>query len=165
MGLCILGVKIKHREGGEYFTQTNSTFARSLPEDERIHFNEEDKEEIIDCLGVSYGTYNGIRGDIAKYTVGKTAGDVWGQCVSLEDDQPYPHPIYHLINFSDCEGYIGPKAVKEMATYLQTHEQEICDKFKKDYDDEDGSFYYNVFKRLSEGIRATAREDGYLCFC
>lgn len=169
MGLCITGVKLKEKKDGDMEACVASErFSRSLLSHETFKCDSEEifggDCDVADCLGVSYGTYNDIRDYISRYAIGKPSREVWGDCSDLKDNEPYPHPLCHIINFSDCEGFIGPKAVKEMAEYLQIHECEIYEKFKKDHDEGEDTFYSNVFINLSKGIRETARHGGYLFF-
>lgn len=54
----------------------------------------------------SYSGYNSWRADLARL-IGKTDTDIW--------HNPAPGPFFELINFSDCEGVIGPKTSAKLA--------------------------------------------------
>jgi hypothetical protein len=50
-----------------------------------------------------YSAYNRFRNKLAQCTLGVTSDSVW------EDELSYASkPFYNLINFSDCDGTIGP---------------------------------------------------------
>ena len=71
-------------------------------------------EETIDTRGHqfragSYSGYNTFRNVLAQCTLGVKADRVW------EDVDNYAYkPFFNLINFSDCEGIIGPKYSAEL---------------------------------------------------
>jgi hypothetical protein len=52
----------------------------------------------------SYSGYNRFRDILAQCTLGVTAEAVWADDLKYGD-----RPFYNLINFSDCDGIIGPK--------------------------------------------------------
>jgi hypothetical protein len=85
---------------------------------ERIKYNYEEIEN-MDSIGWAYSYYNNVRDDLSRFITGKPASLVWGECEALKNGKPYPNPMYHIINFADNEGTIGPKAVKEMSEYLE----------------------------------------------
>jgi hypothetical protein len=58
--------------------------------------------------GYSYGSHMGFRRALAKL-VGVDADDIWDGIVT-------DCPFYDLINYSDCEGTIGPAACKRLAS-------------------------------------------------
>ncbi len=62
----------------------------------------------------SYGGYNEWRNELAKLAGFESAQDFWDNAT---DDAPF----FELINFSDCEGIIGPKASAELAKDFASH--------------------------------------------
>jgi hypothetical protein len=78
---------------------------------------------------------------------------------SLKQTDSYPNFSYHLFCFSDCEGYIGPKAMKELSQYLT--EVDALKKMKNISDEYDR----NTAIALIKCIHKTASvDDGYLLF-
>jgi len=57
----------------------------------------------------SYGGYNRRRNQISVALLGVEAEAVWA------DADKFDHPIVSLVNFSDCEGVIGPKRCAAIA--------------------------------------------------
>ena len=69
-------------------------------------------------LEMSYGGYNTFRKELSLSLLGETLEDVWEECVKLKTKK-YPLGIYHLLNFADNEGYMGPTAIAEIQEFLK----------------------------------------------
>jgi len=127
MGLDISGIKPNKRPCGngedtmEVFTLKG--FERSLLESEKfmMDYETENYDYISDGLSMSYSGYNGFREALSVAALGCSAQDVWNRAADLEPDEDYQEALYHLINFADNEGYIGPKAGKGLATYVSSN--------------------------------------------
>lgn len=91
----------------------------------------------MDFRAGSYGGYNAWREQLAQLVGHKTARDVWG-C-------PQPGPFVELINFSDCEGTIGPETSKKLAQDFSDF-QHIADA----HDDEWFIDRYNLWRKAFE---------------
>lgn len=73
----------------------------------------------------SYGGYNEWRDDLSRSVLGVRASVVWETPMGYQG-----LPFYELINFSDCEGTIGPEAAVDLLkdfydhrdAYLSSHE-------------------------------------------
>lgn len=63
-------------------------------------------EEEFHFRAGSYGGYNQWRNDLALTVGWKSAEDAWAATSG---------PLWELINFSDCEGVIGPTTSKKLA--------------------------------------------------
>lgn len=63
----------------------------------------------------SYGGYNAWRDDLAQFAAGIPAEGYWK---GGDEDLPF----YELINFSDCEGTIGPLAAKDLLEDFRQHQ-------------------------------------------
>lgn len=169
MGLCILGIKIndieKYNEEETIVTRSHP-FHRGLTKDEerKVDFANENYEVLHDDFGMSYGNYNGFRDELSRCALNLTSREVWGLVSSLDIDDNYPEAIYHLINFSDCEGFIGPKAVKELDLYFKENYDRIYSKMEERTKDLE-NYYTNRLKTLVECIDITAKNNGYLMFC
>lgn len=161
MGLCLLGVRVNRDDTSDEKTYIMSeSFRHSLKKEEEIPYKRDDLEIVFTAFSISYGTYNQLR-DLIREVIGNS------------DELDY------LLNFSDCDGFIGPSAVKKMAEFLKVHGPsltlEIKQKVAKDYgedeldideEDKESVFFYNCAKGLCDCIVKTAQFDnGYLMFC
>ena len=63
----------------------------------------------------SYSGYNDWRGLLANM-IGKTDVDIW--------TNPVPGPFMELINFSDCDGAIGPAVSRKLYKDFRDHYQD-----------------------------------------
>jgi hypothetical protein len=64
----------------------------------------------------SYGGYNYWREDLARFALGVDPGEVWTAPLGYQDA-----PFFELINFSDCEGAIGPEAAVDLLKDFYDH--------------------------------------------
>lgn len=67
----------------------------------------------------SYGGYGAWRNELAEMMLGKSAEDVWTMCnapaTEAKSEAERMLPFLELINFSDCEGFIGPKTCAKLS--------------------------------------------------
>lgn len=70
-------------------------------------------EESFGFRAGSYGGYNSWRNQLAQIAGFRDATDVW--------DNHREGPFVELINFSDCEGIIGPKVSAKLAKDFADH--------------------------------------------
>ena len=166
MGVYIHGIKFT---GNATSKETMETFVckgfeRSLLDSEKqmVDFEDENTETIAEAFSISYSNYNNIRDAMAIAGLSKRAADVWDEVDHLASNEEYPTGLHHLINFSDCEGFIGPKAVKEINDFFLANYDKMKKRFVDTYG-EDG-FYTNCFDRLVECVKKTAAQNGYLNF-
>ncbi len=68
----------------------------------------------------SYSGYNAWRDWLCKLALEVEANDVWDNHGAYED-----RPFYWLINFSDCEGIIGPEKSAILAQNFRDFEDQI----------------------------------------
>lgn len=66
----------------------------------------------------SYGGYNSWRNDLAQFALQVDAGVVWQDPLGYQDK-----PFFELINFSDCEGTIGPEAAADLLKDFYDHRE------------------------------------------
>jgi hypothetical protein len=96
----------------------NPKYFRTLrPEEVRRIHSKKDKT-ICEGPNVSNCSYVEVKNKLSLFFLKKPANEMRVLCQSLDPKESYPHPIYHLINFSSGEGLMGPKAVKEIAGVL-----------------------------------------------
>ena len=104
----------------------------------------------------SYSGYNTYRKMLSECFLGVTQDEVWAN-----ESQYEGKPFYEQVNFSDCEGFIGP---------------EVSAKLAKDYRDgrarwleylngrmEDVGYYIEVYDKWTRAFEL-ASQDGVLCF-
>ena len=102
------------------------------------------------CAG-SYGTYNGFRYDLCLIAHGVQPNIVWKNPKIYEKGD-----FYELINFSDCEGAIGPTTAGKLFYDFKKHrdnyhlENNVWDNERYDY-------WMNAMELASN--------DGILIFC
>lgn len=97
----------------------------------------------------SYSGYSYFRNLLAGM-FDRTAEDYW-------DNGDPEWPFYELINYSDCEGAMGPEAIKNVLSDFIEHEN----LFKKTYP-EDSSWYLEVYGNWIKGL--TLAQDGIVLF-
>lgn len=81
----------------------------------------------------TYSGYNRWRDELAAL-VGTTAAAVW--------KDPKPGPFVELINFSDCDGFIGPKTCAKLARDFGAYHERVGDAgdFAEGYESFAGAF-------------------------
>lgn len=94
------------------------------------------------CWGSPYSTYNRWREELAKLAGYPSAPlERWGRTEQSHAaavwDDPKPGPFVELINFSDCEGCIGPtacaKLAKDFADFQAKADEHTDEIFRKGY--------------------------------
>lgn len=101
----------------------------------------------------SYGGYNDWRNQLALMMLGMPAEQVWRMCempiTATKAEAEKPLPFVELINFSDCEGFIGPKTCAKLSADFANN-QKKADKgdawFRQKYAD-----WRKAFAIASEG--------------
>jgi hypothetical protein len=66
----------------------------------------------------SYGTYNGFRNDLSLIAHGVFAQVIWANPEIYKGSD-----FYELINFSDCEGVIGPMTSQKLTSDFKKHRE------------------------------------------
>jgi hypothetical protein len=105
----------------------------------------------IDFRAGSYGTYNGFRGSISQIAHNVAPSVIWSNPEIYKGSA-----FYELINFSDCEGVIGPDTASKLLSDFKQYREE----FMKDNDVWEGEKYDYWIKALE-----LAGNDGLLIFC
>ena len=139
MGLDITAYKnirirelTKDEEGEYYFS--NSGFKQSnmpILENKEIQIEFDD---VFDFRAGSYGGYNSFRNQLCLASNNISADELW----KSENENL---KFYWLINFSDCEGYIGTDYCKILYDEFIKYEKEVKEKLSIDYHDK-----YDKFK-------------------
>jgi hypothetical protein len=102
-------------------------------------------------FGSSYGTYGGFRSDLCLLAHGVFPQIVWNNPDLYEGGD-----FYELINFSDCEGVIGPTTAGKLLTDFKKHRERYFEQ-NNEWDCE----------RYDDWIKALdiSSNDGLLIFC
>jgi hypothetical protein len=173
MSLSINGMSIKPKKSSTlikdllvaknndlYEMSTWDEYFRTLKDSEIRMVSSKKDKTIIYGPNVTCKYYGFVRNILSLVFIKKTAKEVWEECSDLPKDNPYPHALYHLINFSDQEGYIGPSAVRELSVFF-TEENISVVQNSNDLTDGDKDFVISIITC----IRLTARDkNGYLQF-
>ena len=119
----------------------------------------------------SYSGYSSWRRTLAKM-IGWEIEDLWQHVGTLvqrnenlndvlneSDELKVDIPFVELLNFSDCEGFIGPKtSAKLHADFLEWDEKaKVSDPFK-------GGYFYETYKEWTEAFKV-ASDGGCVIFC
>ena len=160
MGLDIDGIKIIREGKTDDTVFVYEGFERSLKDEEivSLDYDDENWECVADGISMSYGSYNGFRRVLAEAALNTSVENVWKLAGNLKDSEPYPSPLFHILNFADNEGFIGPSAVKELDSYFD----ERLEYLKEELSDDE--YYMHKVISLAECIKETAKENGYLRF-
>lgn len=88
----------------------------------------------------SYGGYGAWRNELAETMLGKSAKDVWAMCAmsvtAMKSAAEKPLPFLELINFSDCEGFIGPETCAKLSADFANNQKKAnggSKQFRKTY--------------------------------
>lgn len=118
----------------------NSGFEQSNMNIENKYVNIDFDEE-FDFRAGSYGGYNHFRNSLCLASNNITAEDLW----NYEDKTL---KFYWLINFSDCEGYIGTDYCIILYDEFVKYEKEVKEKLSIDY--------HNKYDEFKEAFRLGA---------
>ena len=112
-----------------------------------------DSDDKPDGFGAgSYSTYNQWRDELAKM-VGLNTAELWNKPEKFKD-----FPFFELINFSDCESFIGPKTSAKLYQDFLKYDS-IAEEFMKEIYLKNPSFSFKLrydkwkkaFEKASDG--------------
>jgi hypothetical protein len=106
---------------------------------------------VIEFSGGSYGTYNGFRYDLCMLAHNVDPQRVWNSKEIFEGGD-----FFELINFSDCDGAIGPTTARKLFYDFKKH-REAYHLENNEWDNE----RYDDWMKAME----LASNDGVLIFC
>lgn len=87
-------------------------YYRRLPESDDFYFS-----------AGSYSGYNWWRAELSRFALKVEPGSVWG----TGEQRFRGEPFVELINFSDCEGAIGPETSRKLAADFEAwHERAVA---------------------------------------
>ena len=150
MGLDITAyrnIKIVEGEEPEYYF-ANSGFKQSNMTNIENKEIQMDFDESFDFGAGSYSGYNIFRNELCLASNNITAEQLW----SLQDETL---KFYWLINFSDCEGYIGTSYCKILYDEFVKYEEEVKTKLDE--------YYHKKYDYFKEAFRV-GESDGLVNF-
>jgi len=106
----------------------------------------------------SAGSYSGYSDWRTRLSI-----DVLGIAPSAIWNHPEDHagkPFVELINFSDCEGCIGPETSAKLAKDFQTHREKV----EKAANNAACLYYFEVYKKFQFAFEMAAT-GGFVKFC
>lgn len=98
----------------------------------------------------SYSGYNAFRADLCRFALKVDPDEVWNNLGKYKGA-----PFVELINFSDCEGFIGPVASEKLYSDFQQHWTD----YSLNADEYSASKYNDWLSAFD-----LAREDGFVEF-
>lgn len=131
---------------GGYFEQSNMTEIEN--KNLEISFSRSH-----DFRAGSYGGYGVFRNNLSVIINNRTQDDIFKNC---ENESIKKLPFFYLINFSDCEGYIGTSYCEILYNDFCKHEEEYMEKQEHEYAKEK----YLEFKKAFE----LAKNNGLVNF-
>ncbi len=105
----------------------------------------------------SYTTYNEWRRELAKRALGAPLSAVWAN-----PSRFIGRPFFEILNFSDCEGTIGPIAAAELAADFASLRETVAAKPLPDPEDED--WFMNRYDAFRTSFRLAAHGGGLVLF-
>lgn len=105
----------------------------------------------IDFRAGSYESYGGFRTDLCVMAHGVFPNVVWANLEIYEKGD-----FYELINFSDCEGVIGPSAAQKLSSDFKKYRDRYCE--------ESNTWDCEKYDTWIEALEI-ASNDGMLIFC
>ena len=137
-------------------------FGRSLLKNEK-KYSEVIERELY--LQMSYGFYNTFRDALSRSFLSKKDQTLWDYCSRLAKDEQYPNGLYHLINFADNQGFIGPAAVQELNQYFEDCKKKGTLKIKKDKLRAIDTIFVPYLNELIKMAKVASKKNAYLEFC
>lgn len=101
----------------------------------------------------SYGGYNRWREELSKAALGVPPERVWANPGAYTDK-----PFYELINFSDCEGVIGPEVSAKLSHDFQEHRDDVRATMAAEAD-----WWAEKYDKWQQAFEL-ASGDGLVCF-
>lgn len=96
----------------------------------------------------SYGGYNEWRANLARM-LGTTDRQIWRN--------PRPGAFVELIDFSDCEGFLGPKACAKLASDFAQY-REMAVEFSKTFEiEEEGVYFLRKYDEWARGFEVAGQ--------
>jgi hypothetical protein len=118
-------------------------------------YQETDKSKHHDFQAGAYSTYNWFRRNLSTAIFGVAPEKIWLNTEAYEG-----RPFFELIEFSDCDGIIGPDVSKKLHQDFETHRPNMIKFCLENFIDDDQSYesvmdtydnFTTAFKIASDG--------------
>jgi hypothetical protein len=118
-------------------------------------YRETDESKHYDFHAGSYSTYNWFRRNLSTAIFGVPVEKIWLNTEAYEG-----RPFFELIEFSDCDGIIGPDVSKKLHQDFETHRPNMIKFCLENFIDDDQSYesimetydnFTTAFKIASKG--------------
>jgi len=127
---------------------------------ERVKYIKGPKSKDIDFRAGSYSSYNSFRNHLSCAMLGVTVSSAW------ENEEKYSdHLIWNLLNFSDCEGAIGP-AVSNLIHKGLVDNQDKFSSYLRDSNEigkMDEEYYSETYNNFINAF-AIGKQEGIVVF-
>ena len=109
----------------------------------------------------SYSTYNWFRRNLSTAIFGVSSENIW-----LNSESYKGRPFYELIEFSDCDGIIGPDVSEKLYQDFETHRSNMVKYCLDNFINDDDSYEYtmNLYDNFTKAFKI-AKEHGAVQFC
>jgi len=104
----------------------------------------------------SYSGYNEWRDDLAWFAFDKGAHEIWADHITKG-------PFVELINFSDCEGEIGPIVAAKLAKDFADHQEKAKTHIPLHNDPDEPGWWFDRYKEWQKAFEM-ASDGGSVCF-
>jgi hypothetical protein len=123
-------------------------------------YRETDESRQHDFSAGPYSTYNWFRRNLSTAIFGVSAEDIW-----LKSEAYEGRPFFELIEFSDCDGVIGPEVSKKLHEDFETHRSSMIKYCLDNFIDDDHSYEYTmgVYDNFSKAFKI-ASNGGLVLF-
>ena len=113
----------------------------------------------FDFRAGSYSTYSQFRQVLSKAILGCSPETVW-----LKEEEMKDAPFFELINFSDCDGYMGPEVAEKLYNDFLAHAKQFVSYVYKNIDDVNSREFLTI--KYDNWAKAchNAKEGGILIF-
>jgi hypothetical protein len=106
----------------------------------------------------SYGGYNTFRNMLAQVGMGAADFEVWGQPGTYSGE-----PFFELVNFSDCEGMIGPKTCAKLYQDFLSLKDTFYAQMDAGGDESYAEYYKQKYEDWTEAFRI-GQDAGFVDF-
>lgn len=109
----------------------------------------------------SYSTYNGFRRDLSLAIFGVRVENIWKNVEAYEG-----RPFFEMIEFSDCEGIIGPVVSKKLYEDFKTHRSNMIKYCLDNFIDDEYTYEYTMgtYDNFTTAFKI-AKDQGIVQFC
>lgn len=108
-----------------------------------------------------YSSYNHFRNLLSQVGMGDVDSVIW------ENPGAYSNrPFFEQVNFSDCEGVIGPRTSKKLAKDYEDNREKFVKfvQWKYAHDIGERDYLIDRYDRWAEGFKIAAENNGMVLF-